>query len=182
MVNGIKIITKYLFVGLILIMSGSCLNAVTMVAPQIVIDGSGNATSVWLAVGDSSTEVQSAYKPALGSWGSPVTISDPDNAPFFSNLQVQIDALGDVVVGWLGVDSVNEVFSVYSNTWDASGTPAWVGAEQASTVGLNVEGGFTIGISGGDAQTVWSSYSAGDLLLFSNSSVGGTWGSPVTMP
>lgn len=182
MVNEIKNITKYLFVSLVLIMSGSCLNAVTMVDLQLVIDSSGNATAVWLLIGDTQTDVQSSYKPAAGSWGTPVTISDPDTAPFFSNLQVRIDSSGNVVVGWLGVDPVNEVFSVYSNTWDTAG-PTWVGPEQASTVALNVEGGFTIGISGGDAQAVWSSYSGSDLVLYTNTASLGSWGgSPVTLP
>ncbi len=182
MIYEIRNAVKCLFVSMVLIMSGNHLSAtIFMVAPQIVIDSSGNATAVWLNITDTQTDVNSAYKPVGNSWGSEVTISS-GSAPYFSNLQVQIDADGNVVAGWIGIDSVNEVFSIFSNTWDATNLE-WVGADQVSEVAVGVEGNFTIGINGGDGQAVWSSFDGEDLLLFTNTAALGSWGgSPVTLP
>lgn len=182
MSNVLNNFAKYLFVSLVLITSGNHLCATTtMVAPQVVVDGSGNATAIWLNVTDTQVDVNSAYKPVGFGWGTEVTLSSV-SAPFFSNAQIQIDTLGNVVVGWIGIDSTYEVFSIFSNTWDATNL-VWIGAEQVSEVGVGVEGNFTIGISGGDAQAVWSSFSGSDLLLFTNTAALGSWGgSPVTLP
>jgi hypothetical protein len=182
MINEFKSLLKYLLISLVLFTTvNSLYAATTMVAPQIVIDSSGNATSVWLNMTDTETDVMSAYKPVGESWGSGVVISSL-NAPYFSNLQIQIDSSGNVVAGWMGIDSNFQVFSIYSNTWDAS-TLTWVGAEQVSELGVAVEGNFTLGISGGEAQAVWSLVSASNVLLFTNNAFLGSWsGSPVTLP
>ena len=75
-------------------------NAGSAYEPQVVIDGSGNATAVWSqrnVAGFTFNAWANRYSPATG-WGTPTVI---DNSPEPArSTQIAIDGLGNVTAAW----------------------------------------------------------------------------------
>src|SRR4051812_25276179 len=74
-------------------------------APQVAFDSSGNALAVWARFDGTNARIQSAFRPAGGSFGGLQTISAAgQNA---SRPQLSIDATGDAVAVWERSDGTN---------------------------------------------------------------------------
>lgn len=71
--------------------------------PQLAFDASGDALAVWSFDGSPSSTVQSAYRPAGGTFGSPQTVPAPNGEPA-QVPQVAFDGSGESVVAWLQSD------------------------------------------------------------------------------
>ncbi|HWW09345.1 MAG TPA: PKD domain-containing protein [Candidatus Acidoferrales bacterium] len=66
--------------------------------PDVAIDAQGDAVAVWLRFDGSNERVQSAYRPAGGSFGAPQTLSAAGNDA--AEPRVAMNGGGDAVVVW----------------------------------------------------------------------------------
>lgn len=71
-------------------------------APQVVVDGSGNATSVWVQTNaDWSYALVARRRPAGGTWGPPQTlVQDTGYATLRDGVQLVVDGGGNVTVAY----------------------------------------------------------------------------------
>src|ERR687883_347838 len=69
------------------------------IAPQVRVDGLGNAVAVWTRSNGTNTIAQAAARPAGGAWQAPVNLSGAGlgNA---SDPQVAVDGQGNAVDVW----------------------------------------------------------------------------------
>jgi hypothetical protein len=73
--------------------------------PQVAFDPSGNAIAVWSRSDGTNTRIQSALRPANGSFGAAQTVSAAgQNA---SRPQIAIDSSGKAVADWERTDGTN---------------------------------------------------------------------------
>jgi hypothetical protein len=68
--------------------------------PRIAVDPAGDVTAAWYF--KSSARVQAAYRPAGGSWGSPLPLSE-EGAEVKDPPAIAVDAGGDAIVAWEAV-------------------------------------------------------------------------------
>jgi hypothetical protein len=77
-------------------------------APGVALDGSGNATTIWItATTPTSERLFAATRPAAGPWGSPTRI-EPSDWHSLSQNTLAADAAGDVTVSWVGQDATGQ--------------------------------------------------------------------------
>jgi hypothetical protein len=123
-------------------------------SPQIAIDPSGNALAVWTRFDGTNGRIQTAYRPAGGSFGTPVTISDPGGDS--TEPAVSMDSSGKAVIAWSRFDGVNTRLQATTRSAGAGGT---IGAIQTlSDAGQSV---FDIQVAAGpnvdsNAVVIWS--------------------------
>ncbi len=118
--------------------------------PVLAIDAQGEAIITWgswTELGGSNTTVQSAVRPAGGSWQAPVQI-----APLFVNvIKLAVDAQGDAVTVWddYSKGEVEGAVRPADGTWQApAGLSAGAGS-QAPNVAIDGQG---------DAVAVWQGH------------------------
>lgn len=73
--------------------------------PQIDVDPSGNLLVVWSRSDGTALRIQATFKPAAGSFGTPVSISDPGFSA--SEPQVDFDGSGKAIAVWSRFDGTN---------------------------------------------------------------------------
>lgn len=121
-----------------------------------------------------------------GVWSSPTTISDNTTVSF--GAIVTINRAGDVVAGWLQVDTVNEVEAFYAAFADAS-TATWtLPGQRISTITDNVTL-INLDISNPTTGTptvvaTYDSYIGSDSFASERANTatfGGTWSTPQTI-
>lgn len=77
-------------------------------APGVALDGSGNATVMWITATTLTDErLYAATRPAGGAWGSPTRI-EPSNWRALSQNSMDADAAGNVTVSWVGQDTTGQ--------------------------------------------------------------------------
>jgi hypothetical protein len=75
-------------------------------APRVALDGSGNATAVWMTATTLDSErIYAATRPAGGTWGSQARI-EPSDWRAVSEDTVNADAAGNVTATWVVQDSM----------------------------------------------------------------------------
>src|SRR5262249_40307259 len=67
-------------------------------APRIALDAAGDAVAVWRRFDGADYVIQSAARPAGGSWSAPVDLSAPGEEA--QSPQLAVDAAGDAVAVW----------------------------------------------------------------------------------
>ena len=72
--------------------------------PQVAVDPSGDALVVWTRFDGTNLRIQADYRPAGGSFGTPVTVSDPGQPA--SGPSVAMDNNGKGVIVWSREDAV----------------------------------------------------------------------------
>jgi hypothetical protein len=88
--------------------------------PQLAIDPSNNILAVWSRADGTSLRIQAAFKPSAGSFGTPVTVSDPGFDGF--EPQVDVDDSGKAIVVWSRFDGANIRAQATTRTAGAGGT------------------------------------------------------------
>jgi hypothetical protein len=144
------------------------------VHPQLAVDAQGDAIVIWDRALPYGGVVQTAYRPAGGSWQTPVSISELGVDP-----QIALNAQGDAVAVWAHDNGSNYV--IQSALKPAGGT--WQAPVDLSEAGETAERP-QIALDGqGDAIAVWHRWTDG---LFSNRIVqaafmpaGSGWQAPV---
>ena len=79
----------------------------TASAPQISIDSAGKAVAVWYRFEGMTDRIQAAVRPAGGSFGTAVTLSDPSIEAFEPQVVAGPNADANAAVVWTGSDGTN---------------------------------------------------------------------------
>jgi hypothetical protein len=142
-------------------------------SPQVAVDPEGNATAVWERRLDGRTFViQSATRPAGGSWSAPVTISSGGRLNY--RPRVVVDSEGNATAVWLW--SIGESSVVQSATCPAEGS--WSAPVDVSAVG-RAAFFFDVALdSQGGATAVWEEETKGAIQSATRLAEG-IWSAPV---
>ncbi len=142
--------------------------------PQVAVDPQGVAVAVWRRSDGTNYIVQSATRPAGGSW-SPVTELSKAGEDA-EHPQVAVDPQGDAVAVWSRSNGTNSI--VQSATRPAGG--GWSEATDLSASEQNAEYPQVAVDSQGDAVAIWLRYDGGhNIVQTATRPAGGSW-SPVT--
>ncbi len=148
------------------------------IQPQVAVDAAGDATAVWEKVENLQQVVESAYRPAGGTWQPPITLSldTPTEDSFVP--QVAMNAAGDTVVVWAHYNGGSEV--VEASYRSAGGS--WTAPTIVSPPGNEVPHPV-VGIDArGDAIVVWELHTApANRIEASFRPAGGAWQPPVEL-
>lgn len=132
------------------------------VSPSIAVDAAGNAVVVWTDERN-GLDVYSDYRPAGGSWGTDVVVSDDPGTDYQGDPDVTIGADGTTYVVWAdsrGEESYDNIFfatrPLTATTWSANetipGFPSGMAGWRAEpSVSVNVSGTVHIAY----VQTLW---------------------------
>jgi hypothetical protein len=141
---------------------------------EIAVDPLGNETAIWGRRVGRSRVVQSATRPAGGSWSAPVTLSKPGAG----SALVAVDPEGEVTAVWLLEREEGWRSVVQSATRPAGGpwsAPVNLSPERKAArspqVALDPQGGAT---------AVWEEESSG-ATQSATRPPGGNWSAPVTL-
>ena len=83
--------------------------------PHVVLDAAGDATAVWERWDGEDTVVESAYRPAGGSWQAPTDLSQEGEEVIQSgeddaySPRLAVDAAGDTTVVWARSAGTNKI-------------------------------------------------------------------------
>jgi hypothetical protein len=94
-------------------------------SPAIAVDSSGNALAVWTRVFGAVGRIQASYRPAGGSFGASVNVSDGGGDA--SAPTVSMDSTGRAVIAWARFDGTNLRIQATTRSAGAGGT---IGAVQ----------------------------------------------------
>ncbi len=117
--------------------------------PQLALDQSGNALAVWLRPNGSNTVVQSAWRPAGGSWGATQDVSAPGGHAFTP--QVAFDGAGNALAVWTRSNGANEIAQA---AWRTAGG-IWQPAQDLSAAGQDASYPQVAVNGAGTAVVVW---------------------------
>jgi hypothetical protein len=94
---------------------------------QVAVDSAGDTLAVWAQSDGANTRVESAYRPAGGTFSAPIALSAAgENA---SCPQVAMDATGDATVAWLRSDGSHQIAQAsYGRAGIALSAPASLSA------------------------------------------------------
>ena len=150
--------------------------------PAVAVNEQGDSVAAWGQVEGLHFQIQAAGRPAgAGGWQSPVAISAATGGAFFP--QVGIDAHGDAVAVWLGLETKSAEYSVEASSRKGL-AGAWSAPVTLSLAKSGVNGSFAPGLAvdaQGDAVVAWQSENGGEKFVEASymSHTGGTWGAPV---
>ncbi|HEX4114923.1 MAG TPA: PKD domain-containing protein [Solirubrobacteraceae bacterium] len=147
-------------------------------SPQVAIDGQGGITAAWSRADGGNYEAQATFRPAGGSWQTPVALSEAGyNA---GEVQVAADPAGEVVAVWDTFPPASArtiqvaVKSPLSGSWSTPVTLATIG-EPVGEPQVAID-------SRGNAIAVWEEQPQNPGYRFIQASVkpaGSTWSAPV---
>jgi hypothetical protein len=120
--------------------------------PAVGIDAAGNAVAVWRRHNGSKYIVQSATRPAGGSWQAPIDLSAAGETA--QEPQLAVNAAGDAIAIWSRFDGLD--FAVQAAVRAGGGN--WQGALTLSAAGRDAEEPQVAIDPAGNAIAVWSRY------------------------
>ena len=146
------------------------------VAPQIAVDGAGNAIAVWSQDDGSNYNIYAnRYTASTGTWGTEELIESSSVANTVSP-QIAVDGNGNAIVVWQQSDGIDE--SIYANRYTAS-TDSW-GTEELlenSDDGHASDPQIAIDDDGNGVAVWWQPDSANLRHIYSNRyTPGAGWG------
>jgi hypothetical protein len=141
---------------------------------DIAVDPGGNAYAVWGDLRDDGSGVYSSCKPAGGSWGSNVKVSDDPGTGYQGLPAIGLDGSGDAYAVWM--DGRNGDFDIYFSCRPAGGS--W-----GANLMVNDDPGTAnqdypdIAVEpSGNAYAVWEDDRNGNSdIYFSYKPSGGSW-------
>jgi PKD domain-containing protein len=147
--------------------------------PRVAVDARGDAVAVWrcLSKAGGYDDTEASVRPAGGTWGTPVQLSDTDAGA--QTPQVAIDAHGDAVAVWDRVSGATT--QVESSTEPAGGS--WQ-PEVSLSDATGSAGSPDVALApNGAASVVWLSDDGPGVVTQAASRPAGaaTWGPPVNL-
>ncbi len=139
---------------------------------QVALDSHGDALAVWVQAYTNGPEiVESAFRPAGGSWQDPVALSEEDGRA--GGPQVAFDAHGDAVATWLDESGGADLA-------EAASRPAGGSWQPPVNISDGVSGsGAELAVDpAGDAVAVWG---RGSVIKSAFMPSGGSWEPPVNL-
>jgi|CZKG01.1.fsa_nt_gi hypothetical protein len=142
-------------------------------APQIAVDGAGDVTVVWERYeGANDLLVQADYRPAGGSWETPVTISGPSGTMADLEPKVAVDARGDATALWMRAGTIQTAYKPANGSWQA---PQDLSGSESLTPVMAVD-------SQGDATAVWMHFDGSRYVVQTAfRPTGEAWQAPSTL-
>lgn len=142
--------------------------------PDLAMDALGDMTSVWYRYDGSNYRVQTAYRPAGGTWGVGLNLSPAgQNA---RSPHVAMDPAGDTIATWRRYDGSNYVIQAATRPLGGSWSIATLSAPGQSAR----QPAVAISINGVGAA-VWRRYDGTNDVIQADVFSGGAWGAPVTL-
>jgi hypothetical protein len=141
--------------------------------PQVALDHHGDAVAIWGSyngVAPRTFIIQSALRPAGGSWQAPVNLSEESTSSY--EPQVALDARGDAIAVWQRISS--------SSPWAIQSAVRAAGGEWQAPVDLSEAGPNTyepqVAVDArGDAVAVWRQ---SEIIQSTLRPAGGSWQVP----
>lgn len=149
-------------------------------APRIALDAAGDAVAVWRRFNGADYVIQTATRPAGGSWSAPVDLSAPGEEA--QSPQLALDAAGDAVAVWTRFNGAESgTRSVVQSAFRPAGA-AWSAPADLSAADRNAELP-QVGIDGsGSAVAIWRSFDGNNFVVQAASRpAGGGWDGPVDL-
>ena len=144
--------------------------------PQVAVDSQGDAVAVWQATVGEYEIIQSAARPAGGSWSAAVDVSETGQNAF--EPQVAVDSQGDAVAVWQRYNGSHRV--VQSASRPAGG--GWSAAADLSETGQSAEEPQVAVNSQGDAAAVWQRFNGtSEIAQGATRPAGGSWSAAVDL-
>jgi hypothetical protein len=148
------------------------------VVPQVAVDRHGNAIAVWQSEGGSHWRIQSARRPAGGTWSRPVTLSAAGQGAI--SPQVVVNWRGTALAVWVRSDGSKDRIQ-------AARRPAgraWARPVTLSVAGDNSREPQAAITRRGTAVVVWERWDSANSnwrVDAARRPAHGTWGSAVTL-
>jgi hypothetical protein len=153
-------------------------NAGDATAPQIAVDGAGNAIAVWFQSDGTRYNIwANRYTASSNSWGSPVLIET--NAGDATYPQIAVDGAGNAIAVWQQSDGTR--FNIWANRYTASSN-SWGSPVLIETDNVGDAADPQIAFDGaGNAIAVWQQSDGTRLNIWANryTASSNSWGSPV---
>jgi hypothetical protein len=129
---------------------------------------------VWKGYDGADEVIESASRPAGGSWQAPVELSGPGHDA--SEPQVAVDSGGDAVAVWKRYDGTNQIIEAASRPAGGS----WQAPVDLSATGQNASEPQVAVDPSGDAVAVWKgSDGTNQIIEAASRPTGGSWQAPV---
>ncbi len=144
--------------------------------PDVALDQAGNAVAVWQRYNGSEYIVQTASKPAGGTWGAVIHLSTAGEDAF--GAEVAVNAAGDAVAAWQRYNGSEYIAQAVT-------MPA--GAEWGSLIDLSVVGadayvsGAAVDPAGNMVVLWWRSNGTHQVIQAASKPAGGAWLAPTTL-
>jgi hypothetical protein len=135
-------------------------------SPAIAVDPSGNALAVWTRVFGVSGRIQAAFRPAGGSFGAPVSVSDAGGDA--SAPSVAMDNSGAAVLAWERFDGSVERVQATTRSPGSGGTFGTI-----QTLSGSGQNGFDVDTGAGpnvdnNGVVIWSRFDSTNLRVQSS--------------
>jgi hypothetical protein len=142
--------------------------------PQLAVDGAGAAIVAWTGHYKGRNDVESASRPANGSWEAPEMVSRPGGST--QKPRVGIDAAGDAVAIWDEYTGLHHIEGGSRPAGGEWGEPVSISApgERGQAPDLAVD-------AAGDAVAIWRHSEPPKLSVIRSATMaaGGSWRTPV---
>lgn len=140
--------------------------SITSATPQVVVDGHGVSTAVWVDKSGADQSVMSSTRPMYGPWSAPVRISQVGSD--IETLKVAVGSEGRVVAAWErehGTASVEAAVRPAQSAWGSPTTIEAVPSTVSGTLDVVVEPDGSATIAWSDDATVKAIHTgpSGDL-------------------
>jgi hypothetical protein len=143
--------------------------------PDLAVNSQGDAVVVWERLAGAEDLVETASRPAGGSWQPPETLST--EAENLHAAEVGIDAAGEATAVWeeKGLD-------VRIDAADKPASGKWQPPAAISQEGANANEPRLAVAANGDAVAAWEHFESEELIEAAvRTSAGGAWGKPVAL-
>jgi plastocyanin len=145
-------------------------------APEVAVDGAGDALVVWTRSNGANDIVQAAVKPAGEAPSMPVNLSAPGEEA--SEPQIAVDPAGEAVAVWVRSNGSNEVVqAAVKPPGKGWGKPVSLSGanEEASQPQVSLD-------EAGDATVVWLDFDGSNhIVQAATMPAGDGWGKPVNL-
>src|SRR5262249_36912782 len=122
-------------------------------APQVALDGRGDAFAVWVESRPSGPVTMAAREPAGGTWSRAVPLASGTVA------RVAVDARGDVVVAGLALGNPTRIFAAYGRAGAGFGRARVISGPTAGpgsgSVSVAIDDSGAALVSWSDAASTW---------------------------
>jgi hypothetical protein len=138
---------------------------------HVAVDAQGNVTAVWVRSDGTNNIIQTASRPAGGSWSAAQDLSTAgQNA---QQPDVAVNAAGDAVAVWSRFDGTNNIVQAAVRPVGGS----WGAAQDLSATGQNAVDPRTAVDRLGDATAAWSRFDGtNNIVQAAVRPAGGSWG------
>ena len=120
--------------------------------PHVAIDGDGDSLVAWRGEDEGQEFVRAAYRPAGGSWGAPVNVSNPGE--HVVGLRAAVDPEGNAIIAWTGSFNNEGEYDTLHTSYKPAGE-GWEKPVDLSEEGANGYVNDVVFDQSGNAAVLW---------------------------